>query len=491
MEELTVANMGFKIKPLQIIFILAILQLIISFLTVPMVLTFDESMWNYIGRNWIRNGLAPYSGGVDNKSPLIFLVFGISDRLFGVNFWFPRLLGIVVQSVGIYTLFKIAEKTISPRAGIIAISFYGLSLLWRSTGGKYVSYTETYAITCIIIAVYFCIVCQKNNYAFIGGLFAGFGLGFRFTAVFGMAPVFIFTFNRNKRAALTFLLGILTSVAVLIILGELSGIKMSEFLFYGFGDNFGTGSATAHSLAWKAQRFGDGFFYSELILFYPTVVFYFILNRKLDFLKIWLLSEFIGIIILGMYDRCHYKDLLPVMSLMSAYVSYYLVENYHASLKQILLGLWIVFFPKTFEPLFAFKKFFILKSNQSITNTDKAAFDGDDLKRLLGLWIRSKTLSAEKVFVAGYGAQIQAYSERISPSIYFNVTQTVYAKKRLFSDLLSNKPSMMVIPLSETYSNSVDGDIRLFINELAFKNYRLDTCIYDYKIFRYKGIIKP
>src|SRR5580704_1961681 len=313
MQKLTVENRDLKIKPLQIIFILAILQLIISFLTEPMILTFDESMWQYIGRNWIRNGQVPYTGGVDNKSPLIFLVFGISDSLFGVNFWFPRLLGIAVQSVGIYGLFKIAEKMINPRAGLIAISFYGLSLLWHSTGGKYVSYTETYAITCVIIAVYFCMVYQKNNYAFIGGLFAGIGLGFRFTAVFGMVPMFIFTLKRSRRTGLAFLMGFLTSVGVLVFLAEWAGIKMSEFLFYGFGDNFGTGSATDHSIAWKAQRFADGFFYSELILFYPALVFYFVLIRKIDFLKVWLLSEFIGIIILGMYDRCHYKDLLPVM----------------------------------------------------------------------------------------------------------------------------------------------------------------------------------
>ena len=74
------------------------------FLQIPMIITFDESMWHYIGRNWIRNGLVPYQGGVDNKSPLIFLIFGISDWLFGVNYWFPRLLGIAVQSTG-YLLF--------------------------------------------------------------------------------------------------------------------------------------------------------------------------------------------------------------------------------------------------------------------------------------------------------------------------------------------------------------------------------------------------
>ncbi len=379
----------------------------------------------------------------------------------------------------------------SRRAGLFAISFYGLSLLWRSTGGKYVSYTETYAVTCIIMAVYFCIVCQKNSHAYIGGLLAGLGLGFRFSAVFGIIPVFIFTFRRERLAALTFVLGILTSIMALIFLAEWSGIKLNEFIFYGFSDNFGAGSATSHSAAWKMQRFADSFFYSELILFYPALVFYFFLNRKFDFFKTWLFSEFTGIIILGMYDRNHFKDLLPAMSLMSAFAVYFLMNNYHAPLKQILLGLWIVFFPKTFEPLFAVRKFFTSKSSQDLTGKNEVAFENENFKRLVGLWIRSKTNVSDKVFVAGYGAQIQAYSERESPSIYFNVTQTPYAKKRLFDDLSSNKPTIMVIPLTASYTSVVDSDLQFFVKDFVSKNYTLDTCIYDYNIFRYNRIFKP
>jgi hypothetical protein len=288
-----------------------------------------------------------------------------------------------------------------------------------------------------------------------------------------------------------FLLGIITSTGLLILLAEWAGIRTSELLFYGFTDNFGPGSATANSLAWKAQRFSDDFLYSEIILFYPAVVFYFILNKKLDFLKVWLFSEFLGIIILGMYDRCHFKDLLPAMSLMSAYTVSFLVENYRAPLKQIMLGLWLVFFPKTFEPLFAVKKFFNSKTNQRINGNYKTAFESENFKKLLGLWIRSRTLTSEKVYVAGYGAQVQAYAERVSPTRFFNVTQTPFARKRLFSDLLTSKPSMIVIPLSESYSNVVDADIRLFVNELTSKNYRLDTCVYNYNIFRYNNFIQP
>jgi len=476
---------------LQMILIISFIQFAIAFLTDPMLFTFDESMWQYIGRNWIRNGMPPYSGGVDNKSPLIFLVYGISDRIFGLSYWFPRLLGIAVQSVGIIYLFKIAETTISRRAAMFALCIYGLSLLWRSTGGKYVSYTETYAITFILVSIYKGLVCGGEKNAFMGGMFAGLGFGFRVTAAMGILPLLLFIFKKDRRSGLSFLFGLALSFSALIFLFVLAGVSLKDLLFYGVTDNFGTGSATDHAMAWKAQRFADGFFYSEIILFYPVIFCYFILVRKIDYLKTWLISEFLGIVILGMYDRSHYKSLLPALSLMGAYVVQYLVENHQIPPKIILLGIWVIFFPKTFEPLFVIKKLFISKSGHLKRSKPDRGSDDEYSKRTVGLWIRSNTLPREKVYVAGYGAQIQLYSERVSPSIYFNITQTAFAKKRLFGDLLLNKPDMIVIPAFESYSNTVASDVRQFISGLAEEKYRLDTSIENYNIYRQKLALKP
>jgi len=486
MREISAENKIFGLKPLSFIGILAILQVAIAFLTEPMIFSFDESMWQYIGRNWFRNGLVPYAGGVDNKSPLIFLIFGISDWLFGVNFWFPRLLGTLTESVGVFLIFKIAEKSISRRAALFAISFYGLSLLWRSTGGKYVSYTETYAVTAILAAIWFTLFCARKKYSFIGGFIAGLGFGFRFSAGFGIAPLFLFAIRKNRKAAILFLAGLISAIILLVLLAFISGIQISEFLLYGFTDNFSTGSPTDHSLAWKAQAFADGFFYSELLLFYPAVFYYFILNRKIDFLKVWLFSEFLGIIVIGIFDRVHFKNLLPVMSLMSAFVVNWLLENYKMNASYLLMGIWILFFPKTFEPLFAIKRIFISQNSLSASDGRLKTWDEQDSKKKIGLWLRSNTMPGEKIFIAGYSAEIQAYSERVSPSIYFNVTQTPRARKKLFADLNSNMPALVVIPLSDRYTNSVSADIRSFVNRIVENNYVRDTSLYNYAVFRYK-----
>src|ERR1700760_2965526 len=146
-----------------LLIVLTCLQLFIALMTNGFALSQEEAMWHYIGRNWFRYGLVPYTGGVDNKSPLYMVIYGISDLLFGVNYWFPRVLGTAVQTLGIYFLYKIAHHLAGKRAGLLVISFYGLSVLWHAADGRYVSYTETYKIIFSIIAFYCFITGSKNR----------------------------------------------------------------------------------------------------------------------------------------------------------------------------------------------------------------------------------------------------------------------------------------------------------------------------------------
>src|SRR5579871_667308 len=109
-------------KTLKLILLFAVLQLTIALLTYGFTLSFDESVWHYIGRSWFRYGLVPYSaGGVDNKSPLIFAIYGLSDKLFGVNYWFPRVVGTACQSLSLWYLYKLARHLAGKQAGLWAM----------------------------------------------------------------------------------------------------------------------------------------------------------------------------------------------------------------------------------------------------------------------------------------------------------------------------------------------------------------------------------
>src|ERR1700744_6802637 len=127
-------------KPLQILTVLLILQLFVTLFTDGYVLSFDEAMWHYIGRNWFRNGLVPYTGGVDNKSPIFYAIFGLSDKLFGVNYWFPRVLGTACETVGIFYIYKIALKIAGRNAAILAMSFYGFFIFCYGAEWRYTSF---------------------------------------------------------------------------------------------------------------------------------------------------------------------------------------------------------------------------------------------------------------------------------------------------------------------------------------------------------------
>jgi len=478
--KMPLANHPFNRGPLQFIILFTLLQLAVTLLTDGFCLSFDEAIWHYIGRNWFRHGLVPYNGGIDNKSPFIFSLFGISDTLFGVNYWFPRVVGTLCQSVGIYYLYKIGNHLAGKTAGIAAITIYGLSLLWHVTGGKYTAVTETFEMTLVIISFYKYYTAQNQKDRFASGFLAGLGFAFRFSAFFGAIAIFISLLRHNLKNSLYFVVGSSLAVGLFTFFLYACGIKPADFLLYGFTDNFAPGSVTHYSLMWKLENFTDKFFNSELVLFYPGLVGYFLVKKRISSLTLWLVFEFIGINVIGLYAREHFKDVLPALSVVNAIAITHLIERYKVPVKAILLIIWICFFPKLLEPVISFKKLFV---STSITgNSPEISIESS--RKELGLWVKANTSEKDMVLVMGNaGPQIQVYSERLSPTVYFSTTQTPLAKARFFSDLKFNNPKLILLPQLADYQNSVDADMRRFMDEIISKNYRLEKSLNGYSIY--------
>jgi hypothetical protein len=476
-----------EITPLQLIIVLALMQLFIALFTNGFALSADEGMWHYIGRNWFRNGLVPYTGGADNKSPMIFAIFGLSDKLFGVNYWFPRVFGTICQSIGIFYIYKIAAKISGKEAGILAISFYGLSVLWHGADGRYVSYTETYEVMFVIISVYFFIASQNKKGAFISGLLLAIGLGFRFSAIFGILTLFIASFRKGGAYTLMFCSGVLSGVSFIVAIYLLAGINLHQVYFFTLADNFGTGSTSDHDFWWRMVQFFNMFFYSEVILFYPLVLGYFFITRKVDWLVLWLILEFAGINILGNYARVDLKELLPCLSLIGAFVVAHAIKIYNVPIKHVMLVIWICFSPKMVEPLLNFRRLFTGEFQKAENYCHEPFVQPDEsASRQLGRWVKANTRVTDKVLVAGYGTQVQAYSERVSPTIYFCATQTPIAKERFFQDLNQTKPDMVLVPLFPEYRLYISADLRTYVDDMVVKYYSFDRCMFNYSIYRIK-----
>ena len=478
----------FELSPAKLIILFALLQLSVCLLTDGFALSFDESVWHYIGRNWFRHGLIPYTGGTDNKSPLIFAIYGLSDKLFGVNYWFPRVLGTACQSVCLFYVYKIARHLAGRQAAVMALQVYGLSLLWQVTKGRFPSLTETYEVTCILISVYIYLTAEKARALFAGGMLAALGCAFRLTALLPIFAIFVFSLRRRRIQGFWYCLGVLVGCGVLIGIMQLTGIKPADFFFYGFGDNFGAGTMTDHPLARKLEHFSDIFLNSDMVLLYPGVIAYLFIQKKVDLLAGWAIAVFAGICVIGMFDGGHLKDILPVMALMNGIAIGHCIEKYGLPAKKIVWIMWIVFIPKLTEPATSFKS--LLLGFKKTNETSSAAPEPHSTK-VLGRWIRSATTPEDKVFVAGYGAQVQVYSERISPTIYFDndALKTQTEKARFKQDLGSAKPTIIAVPLFYEYFRDVDQDIRTFIDTLTAKEYTLDRSIYGYGIYRRRATI--
>lgn len=493
-------------RPMALILLFAFLQLCVAFLTNAQTFTHEESMWHYIGRNWFRHGLTPYASGVDNKSPLIFAVFGLSDALFGINYWFPRIVGIIVQSAGMIYLYKIAliianrygtaateGRSASPvikeihsrQTATIALTLYGLSILWRVAGGKYVSFTETYAVAFILASVHCYIAAEGRNKLFVSGALAGLAIGWRLSAAFGVLAILIHASVKRKKTLVPFVAGVISGSGALILIALAAGINLNDLYIYAFADNLAPGSTTDHSFSWQVEKFIDNFFYSELILFYPAVIAYFFTKKQYSLLAIWLMCEFIGINALGIYARPHFKQLLPVLCLISGISIAHLVHQYGVSFRNVMIVVWLVFFPKITEPITGLKKLFTSEPDSSNEYCTPPYPRTDEIsEKKLGLWIRANTKPGELVFVAGFGARVQLYSERLSPTIYFNVTQTDRAVLDLIIALNQKKAHLIAVPLFADYKKYVKLEITQPIEVFISSDYSYERCLYGYAIYR-------
>lgn len=473
------------LNPLNIILALTLLQLFIALFTNGFAMSSDEATWHYIGRNWFRNGLAPYSGGVDNKSPLFFAVFALSDILFGVNYWFPRVFGTICQSIGIFYLYKIADRIAGKRTGIMTISFYGLSVLWHGADGRYVSYTETYDALFIIISFYCFLKALSWKGFFVSGFLAAVALVFRLSAFFSIAAMLIASLHQRRVFTLTYCFGVLSGLLFLVLMGFVAGINLHDVYVYGFADNFGRASTTDHNFLWRLVQVHNLFFYSEVILFYPLVLVYLFIKRKFDWLVLWLILVFAGINALGNYARVDLKDLLPAMSLTGALALEHLIDKYQLPPGKIMLIIWICFSPKIVEPFLNFTRLFTGEFQHAENFCHEPYILPDEsASRQLGLWVKANTSQREMVFVAGGGQQVQVYSERVSPSIYFSVTQTAIAKKRFFEDMTQNRAAMILVPLYPEYRQTVDEDLKTYVDQLVAKDYYLVRCMFNYNVYR-------
>ena len=460
----------------------------------------DEGMWNYIGRVW-TNGIPPYTGAVDGKPPGIFMLFAISNVLFGVNFWFPRILGILAMVITSMLIYLIGRQLYNPLAGTFAMIMFGLTMAWELMDGAYAAQIESFMILFIALAFYSLIKSQsaKESRAYIISVFtSGFSMGiaisFKQIAIFSAVALFLFFLNLDSRTnkniwrdSLILFAGTIFSIYISLIPLLLSGVTIADYwrgawlILVEEGSRQG---AMNTSIGSRIVEFFHIWRYSEMILFYPLVLLFIIQKKRIrdnniPFFGIifWVIWDFLAVNASGNYYGHQLKQLIPSLALASGIaISTYFQENWFKAPNkrkqtvQIIVIIGVLWFPYD-----TFSKTLYTKIIVPYIKNIRPSYN-EPLAKQLGTWIKENTESEDYVLVWTDNLnQTLAYSERKSPSRYFNplYANTQSAKQELTNDVLNKPPKFILTSSNKGAIPEIEG----IINE--FYKYKFSKSTYD------------
>jgi len=297
---------------------------------------YDEGMWNYIGNLWTMHGSPPYTGALENKTPGIFLVYALSNLLFGVNIFFPRFLGIAAILLTSWFLFRMTRKLSNPTAGIFAMILFAFTMPWYGVDGAFTSLTETFMVLFVVLSFSALLSSgihkgTPNGAAiYLSGISMGMAIAFKQIAIFSALALFLFTLTTTRKEGpfirqilKTYLIlsaGIISSTLLTYLPLLAYGVSLSDYFKGAWLILLQKGTSTY--LGERTWRFFLTWADSKILLFYPFLLI-FVLNKPnlrkqgIPFwgLLIWVLCDFLGVNASGRYYGHQMKQLIPPLSI--------------------------------------------------------------------------------------------------------------------------------------------------------------------------------
>lgn len=447
----------------------------------------DEGMWSYIGRVWSQNGIPPYVGAVENKTPGIFELNAISYMLFGVNIYFLRGLGVITLLFSSLFIYFIGKQLHSHLSGIFGMYIFGLSMSWVLLDGNLTAQTETFMIMFSTLSFYFIVHGKDSGVWKYWFLLAGFSMGiaiaFKQIALTSTVALLLFTLvypttnqtKQNKFFGLILIclgIGISTLCSILPLL--LSGVSIMEYIDGAW--LILLNKASSRGLTERIWGFFRVWESSRIVVFYPCLFLIFlqkslIKNKYFIGLLIWFFFDFIGVNSSGYYYGHQIKQLMPSLSIILGILIGNVLINlqntksvYYKHVIIVIATIIIAMFP--YQSLFT--NGYLIATNH--LNPDKE----------VGIWLRDHTNKDDYVYVFGIlSSPILSYSERISSSKHFSEIFVSSETERdiLFSDLNKKPPAYIVKRNTPTLSE-----------EKKNKDFRMDTLMKNYTYVERKYI---
>jgi len=455
----------------------------------------DEAIWSYVAQAWLHFGLPPYTGAVENKTPGIFYLFAASNLLTGVNFWFPRLLGILAGALTGYGIYAIGRRLDGRGTGLLALLLYGMTTANPVMDAPFTAQTETFMLAFTVLAVWLLVAVRQAaslrlhlTAIFFAGCSLGAAIAFKQTAVitaFGLLFFYLSlkaprarTGGAVARDCLVFAGGavLVTCLSLLPLL--LSRVSFSDYLHGAWLALGESGSSISSPLfRWNRAMLALGAVDFQFYLLLAVV--FLAVRRRLPAgvpvagLVAWLLVELFAVNSSGTYWGHQLRQALPPLALLVGLTWRALLRGiftreplprwpHHALIAVSIALIWMP--PLGWWPL---------------SNHARAT-------RAVYTWVREHTVENDYVYTFGvYDAnQILARTGRRASSRYFNqyFLRSPGVEAEIRRDLAAKLPAYIVVEMHRSLSLTEKLMLPAWVDELVAESYTLEKRItYKFK----------
>ncbi|MDX9701596.1 MAG: glycosyltransferase family 39 protein [Candidatus Auribacterota bacterium] len=458
----------------------------------------DEGIWNYIARMRILYDLTPYNDLVENKPPGIFYIFYISNLLFGLNLWFPRLAAVVSMVSTSAVMYLLGKLLHNKTTGLFSMLFFGMMMSSYMIGAYTVS-TESFMVFFSTLAFLFVVYAQtQQSYRqyvsciFTAGLSMGCALAFKQIALADMGALFLFyclycksrysTHKSYPRDILLLATGVLCTTALSILPILADGVPLEYYIQCVWELIFFSGTVNPQEVAVKRSL--KVWFQPEMTFFYVAFYWFAVKNKTFRIKRIsvfsvlaWVAISFLAVNSAGTFWWHHLQQFIAPMSLVIALTlsvfadSFSLREDsYKKAVCLCAIATVAVFMP--------------FASICDYINHKSLFYDNNPLsaeKKEMGLWLKEHTAPEDSIYIYESTGQVAlAYSDRKSSSRHFSrmfLHRNEYLEE-LMRDITSNHPRYLLVRGGRFFSEN----FRQFITE----EYKLYTKKYGYNVFEPK-----
>jgi 4-amino-4-deoxy-L-arabinose transferase-like glycosyltransferase len=482
------------------------------------VIDWDESVYLLMSKSMLDGNL-PYTQVWDHKPPGIYLLFSLSQIVFGQSVISIRILTCIFVSISCLFLYK-SGNVINPnnnQNGLLAGILYAFFSL--KNGGLSAN-TELFFAFFNILSFYLVfitlfvsnkeLIFYKFRF-FIIGLIMGISLHIKYLVIFDFLAILLtiisfYYLKSNHRRWIELakiVICLLTGAFIPFLLFMLYFLKsgyLNEYIYANFIANKIYSAETQFSIRYFSEViFGQSVQNHPLwlCLFLTPFYLYFLIPRKSEtsykfyVLLIWFFMAFIGTCATKKFYPHYFLQVLPPLCLISSYMVINLLDT--ANLKPIRLrfALILIFlFPlllSSSKPLKASMQF-INKKYVQISD------DWKDTPTLVSNYIKSRITEDDYIYMADYQPIVYFLTNSKIPTKY--VLPNWFIKKEFsrfiginltheLSNILKKDPVYIVIKNSDKLNGNNEFYIR--IRNHVREKYVLENTINNVLLYRFKN----